>query len=105
MIVFGPSLSPYVRKVLVFAAEKGIEVESRPGLGGPPDADFQAASPFGKIPALKHGDLSISDSSVICAYMEKVHPDALADPRPIPRPMRGPCGSRSSPTTSSAGRW
>jgi len=75
MIVFGPSLSPYVRKVLVFAAEKGIEVETRPGVGPNPDPEFQAASPFGMIPGLKDGDLSVSDSSVICAYMEKVRPE------------------------------
>ena len=30
MIVYGSSLSPFVRKVLAFAAEKGIEVELKP---------------------------------------------------------------------------
>ena len=34
MIVYGSSMSPFVRKVLAFAAEKGIAVESKPvGLG------------------------------------------------------------------------
>jgi glutathione S-transferase len=80
MIVYGSSLSPFVRKVLVFAAEKGIEVESKPLAPGVVDPDFIAASPFKKIPALRDGDFAIADSSAIIAYM-----DALkADPELIP---------------------
>ena len=52
MIVYGSSLSPFVRKVLAFAAEKGIEVENKPLPPGSEDPEFLAASPFGKIPAL-----------------------------------------------------
>ncbi len=74
MIVYGPSASPYVRKVLAFAAEKGLDVESRPGTGPTPDPEFLAASPFRKIPAFRDGDFAISDSSAIVAYMEKVKP-------------------------------
>ena len=85
MIVFGPSASPFVRKVLVFAAEKGLEVESRAGgPGSPPDAAFLAASPFGKIPGFQDGDFAISDSSAIVAYMEK----SKADPVLIPTERR-----------------
>ena len=75
MIVYGSSLSPFVRKVLAFAAEKGIEAENMPlGLGST-DPDFLAASPFKKIPALRDGDFGISDSSAIVAYMEAVKPE------------------------------
>ncbi len=81
MIVFGPSASPYVRKVLAFAAEKGIEFEHRAGgPGAPPDPEFLAASPFRKIPAFKDGDFTISDSSAIVAYMDKVAPGAKLIP-------------------------
>jgi glutathione S-transferase len=76
MIVFGPAVSPYVRKVLAFAREKGIEVEHKPSSGGAgPDPDFLAASPFRKVPAFQHGDFRVADSSAIVGYMEKVHPD------------------------------
>ena len=75
MIVYGASLSPFVRKVLVFAAEKGIEVELKPTGLGNKDPEFIAASPFGKMPGLRDGDFAISDSSAIVAYMEAVKPE------------------------------
>jgi glutathione S-transferase len=75
MIVYGSSMSPFVRKVLAFAAEKGVEVESKPlGLGSN-DPDFLAASPFGKIPAFSDGDFAVSDSSAIIHYLEAKFPD------------------------------
>jgi len=84
MIVYGSSLSPFVRKVLAFAAEKGIEVESKAlGLGSQ-DPDFLAASPFRKIPAFSDGDFSISDSSAIITYLEAIQsePNLIpADPK------------------------
>ena len=81
MIVYGPSLSPYVRKVLVFAAEKGIAVEQSTATRGP-DADpaYLAASPFRKIPALKDGDFLLSDSSAIVAYLDKLKPEPALIP-------------------------
>lgn len=75
MIVYGSSLSPFVRKVLAFAAEKGIEVELKPSGLGNKDPDFLEASPFGKMPGLRDGDFAISDSSAIVAYMEAVKPE------------------------------
>lgn len=75
MIVYGSSLSPFVRKVLAFAAEKGIEVELKPSGLGSKDPDFLEASPFGKMPGLRDGDFAISDSSAIVAYMEAVKPE------------------------------
>lgn len=75
MIVYGSSLSPFVRKVLAFAAEKGIEVELKPTGLGNKDPEFIEASPFGKMPGLRDGDFAISDSSAIVAYMEAVKPE------------------------------
>lgn len=75
MIVYGASMSPYVRKVLVFAAEKGIAVENIPIGIASDDPDFRAASPFGKIPAFKDGDFTVSDSSAIIAYLDALQPE------------------------------
>jgi glutathione S-transferase len=80
MIVYGSSLSPYVRKVLAYGAEKGIELESRPLAPGTDDPDFLAASPFRKIPGFRDGDFAISDSSAIIHYLEAKHPDPVLIP-------------------------
>ena len=75
MIVYGSSLSPFVRKVLAFAAEKEIEVELKPTGLGNKDPEFLEASPFGKMPGFRDGDFAISDSSAIVAYLEAVKPE------------------------------
>ena len=80
MIVYGSSMSPFVRKVLVFAAEKGIEVEHRPLRLGSDEPEFRAASPFRKIPAFSDGDFAISDSSAIVAYLEALRPEPALIP-------------------------
>ncbi|HEX8643232.1 MAG TPA: glutathione S-transferase family protein [Allosphingosinicella sp.] len=75
MIVYGSSLSPFVRKVLAFAAEKGIDVESKlVGLGSE-DPEFREASPFGKIPGFRDGAFAISDSTAIIAYLDALRPE------------------------------
>ena len=77
MILYGSSLSPYVRKVLAFAAEKGIELELRPtgDAPGQPGPEFLAASPTRKMPALVDGDYRLADSSAIVHYLEALQPD------------------------------
>jgi glutathione S-transferase len=77
MILYGSSLSPFVRKVLAFAAEKGIEVELRPtgSAPGQPSEEFIDASPAGKMPALRDGDFTLADSSAIAHYFEALKPE------------------------------
>jgi glutathione S-transferase len=75
MILFGSTLSPFVRKVAAYAAEKGIDLEIQPT--GFPDhnSEFCAASPFRKMPALTDGDYCLSDSTAIIHYLEAKHPE------------------------------
>ncbi len=80
MIVFGSTMSPYVRKVVAFAAEKGIAIELRQQGLGATDPEFLAASPFRKMPALQDGDFSLADSSAICAYLDAVKPEPALIP-------------------------
>ncbi len=84
MILYGAPVSPFVRKVLAYAAERGLEIQLVPVGIGDPNPDFVAASPFKKMPALTDGDFSISDSSAIIAYLEAKFPDGRlipADPQ------------------------
>ncbi|HEX6218508.1 MAG TPA: glutathione S-transferase family protein, partial [Sphingomicrobium sp.] len=75
MILFGSSLSPFVRKVLAYAGEKGITLDLQ-GTGFPNHHDeFCAASPFKKMPALADGDFRLADSTAIIHYLEAKFPD------------------------------
>ena len=80
MIVYGSSLSPFVRKVLAFGAEKGLELENRPVGIGSDDPEFTEASPFKKMPGFRDGDFAISDSSAIIHYLEAKHPEPALIP-------------------------
>jgi glutathione S-transferase len=89
MILYGSSLSPFVRKVLAYAAEKGIELELKPtgNAPGQPSAEFLEASPLRKMPALRDEAFTLADSSAIIQYLEARFPEPQlipADPQ-----MRG----------------
>jgi glutathione S-transferase len=75
MILYGSSLSPFVRKVLAFAGEKGIDLDVQPTGLPNPGPEFLEASPFRKMPALRDGDYTLADSSAIVHYLEAKHPE------------------------------
>ena len=70
-----------MRKVLAFAAEKGIELDLQPT--GFPDrsAEFCEASPFNKMPAMRDGDYCLANSTAIVHYLEAKHPEPALIPR------------------------
>jgi glutathione S-transferase len=74
LLVIGSYLSPYVRKVLVCLEIKGIpyEVDHLVPFFG--DDRFSKLSPLRRIPVLVDGDLVLTDSSVICQYLEDLEP-------------------------------
>jgi glutathione S-transferase len=74
MKLYGIHLSPFVRKVAVVLAAKGLDYEQEVVMPGGGDADFHKLSPLGKIPVLVDGDQAIPDSSVICEYLEEQYP-------------------------------
>ena len=75
MIVYGSPISPFVRKILAFAAEKGLEIELKPGGMGQGGAEFAEASPLGKMPGFRDGDYVLSDSSAIAHYIDAAYPE------------------------------
>lgn len=80
MIVYGSTLSPFVRKVMAVAGEKGVEIELQPVIFREPTAEFLEASPFRRMPALRDGDFTLADSSAIVHYLEAKHPDPALIP-------------------------
>lgn len=72
--IFGVAVSPFVRKAILAHAYKGVQFEIKMLPPGDEDAEFRQASPLGKIPGYKTDNGALfSDSSVIIAYLEKVH--------------------------------
>ena len=86
MILYGSSLSPYVRKVLAYAGEKGIEFELKPtgSAPGQPSDEFLEASPLRKMPAFRDEAFTLADSSAIIQYLEA----RFSDPVLIPADAR-----------------
>jgi glutathione S-transferase len=71
MKIIGSYVSPYVRKVVACLALKELDYEIdpiTPFFGG---EAFERMSPLRRIPVLVDGDLVLSDSSVICAYLDE----------------------------------
>ncbi len=79
--LYGVNASPFVRKVRVVLAEKGLSYDHEPVMPGSPDPEYRKMSPLGKVPAFRDGDRAFSDSSVICQYVERTHPEPPVYPR------------------------
>jgi glutathione S-transferase len=69
--IVGSYISPYVRKVLVCLDLKGIPYRIDPITPFYGSDDFTRVSPVRRIPVLIDEDLALSDSTVICEYLEE----------------------------------
>lgn len=78
--IYGVPISVHTRKVIVAAIEKSIPFQNEPVIPFNPPAGWAELSPTGKIPVARDGGLVLRDSSVICAYLERVHPDPALYP-------------------------
>ena len=86
LTIIGSYVSPYVRKVLACLNLKGLAYEVDPITPFFGDDRFREISPLCRIPVLVDGDFSVSDSSVICAYLDEAYPGhALLPPDPKDR--------------------
>jgi len=72
--IIGSYLSPYVRKVLVCLHIKGIAYEIDPIIPFMGDDRFSTLSPLRRVPVLIDDCVTLSDSSVICQYLEDRYP-------------------------------
>lgn len=49
-------------------------------------ADYRAVNPMGKVPAVRHGEVVVTECAAICAYLADTFPEAKLAP---PNPQRG----------------
>src|SRR4051794_7039816 len=71
MKIIGSYVSPYVRKVTACLALKGLDYEIDPITPFFGDEEFGRLSPLRRIPVLIHEELVLTDSSVICAWLDE----------------------------------
>jgi glutathione S-transferase len=72
--LFHVPLSPFSRKVRLSLAEKKIEVELVEERYWEQNSDFLRRNPAGKVPVLRLGGQTLSESTAICEYLEEIHP-------------------------------
>ncbi len=83
LIVHGGTPSPFARKVRVAILEKGLAFENKDLVPFPKTPELLAMHPLGKIPVLEHDGTIVPDSSVICAYLERIHPEPRLYPEDL----------------------
>jgi glutathione S-transferase len=84
MKIYGFPVSPFVRKVLVAALEKGLDAQVVPSNPMQPDEEFLACSPYRKIPAIEDDGFRLADSTAIAVYLDARYPEPAllpADPQ------------------------
>lgn len=82
MILYSVPHSLYCAKTRILLRAKGIAWQEH----SPAEdrAGFSAASPFGNLPALQHGDFTLSDSEAIAEYLEEAFPEPPMLPQSLP---------------------
>jgi glutathione S-transferase len=81
--IIGAPQSNFVRTARMACVEKGVPYTLTPARPHSPEVD--AIHPFGKIPVMRHGDLSLCESKAICSYIDL----AFDGPPLIPRDPAG----------------
>ncbi len=80
--IIGAPQSNYVWAVRMVCEEKGVPYEYKPERPHTPDVD--AIHPFGKIPVMRHGDVTLCESKAIASYIDCV----FDGPKVIPEDPR-----------------
>ncbi|PSW23231.1 glutathione S-transferase family protein [Photobacterium swingsii] len=74
MILHGASISPFVRKIMLALAYKGISYQLEPLNPFLEKELAHKRHPMGKVPVLEHDGQSIMDSTVIAHYLDDLYP-------------------------------
>jgi glutathione S-transferase len=74
-------LSPFCRKVRLTLAEKKLEVELVEERYWEQAPEFMRRNPAGKVPVLRMGPMTLSESQAICEYIEETVPSPVLMPQ------------------------
>jgi glutathione S-transferase len=81
--IIGGPLSPYVRKVIAVCELKGVPYQVDPIVPFFGDDRFSELNPLRRIPVYIDDQVSVSDSTVICEYLEERYPAPALLPRGV----------------------
>jgi glutathione S-transferase len=87
--IVGSYVSPYVRKVLVVLDLKGIPYEIDPIIPFMGNDAFSKLSPIRRIPVYTDDRITLSDSTVICEYLDDRWPEPRLRPTDVVARARG----------------
>jgi glutathione S-transferase len=79
--VIGGPVSPYVRKVLTVCEMKAIPYQVDPIVPFFGDDKFSELNPLRRVPVFIDDQVSVSDSTVICEYLEERYPTPALLPK------------------------
>ncbi|HEX4172131.1 MAG TPA: GNAT family N-acetyltransferase [Acetobacteraceae bacterium] len=77
--IIGAPQSNFVRTTRIACMEKGVHYTLTPARPHSPEVD--AIHPLGKIPAMRHGEVALCESSAICAYIDRTFEGPSLMPR------------------------
>jgi glutathione S-transferase len=77
--IIGAPQSNYVCVARIACLEKGVPYTLVPVMPHTPEVD--AIHPFGKIPVMRHGDVTLSESRAICYYIDHAFDGPALAPR------------------------
>jgi glutathione S-transferase len=81
--VIGGPVSPYVRKVLTVCEMKGVPYQVDPIVPFFGDDRFSELNPLRRVPVFIDDEVSVSDSTVICEYLEERYPTPALLPKTV----------------------
>jgi len=76
--IIGAPPSTYTRVVRMACEEKGVAYDFKPA--APHSPEVNAIHPFGKVPVMRHGDVTLCESRAIVGFIDR----AFAGPKLIP---------------------
>ena len=77
----GFHISNYFNKVRIALLEKGVQFELDPTCRPSQQEDFLARTPMGKVPFIEIDGVQLSESQVICEWLEDAYPQKPLYPR------------------------
>jgi glutathione S-transferase len=82
IVIYGVHGSPFVRAVQMGLEEKGAPYRVQAlGLGESKSKEYLERHPFGRVPAVDHGDFRLYETQAILRYFDAVFPEPALQPR------------------------